>query len=127
MKRSKEERRKRLLAKAEKLIDEYLAWEESHPLPDLTEIEEMALGLRRTFGQELAQLAVEEQESCIPAPGPSCPKCGKEMRYKGTKAVEVESRTGALQVERGYYHCPACKESLFPPRSAAQAEGQTLE
>lgn len=116
MKRSKEERRKCLLAKAEKLIDEYLAWEESHPKPDLTEIEEIALGLRKRFGQELAQLAVDEQASRLPAPGPNCPKCGKEMRYKGDKRLDVESRTGGLQVERGYYHCPVCKESLFPPR-----------
>jgi hypothetical protein len=127
MKRSKEERRKRLLAKAEKLIEEYLAWEESHLRPDLTEIEEMALGLRKSFGQELAQLAVDEQESRVPAPGPSCPKCKQEMRYKGDKAVAVESRAGALQVERGYYYCPACKESVFPPRSPTQAEGQALE
>lgn len=123
MKRSKEERRKRLLAKAEKLIDEYLAWEESHLSPDLMEIEEMALGLRKRFGQELAQLAVEEQASCAPVPGPRCPKCGQEMRYKGHKALDVESRAGALQVERGYYHCPECKESLFPPGPTTQAEG----
>jgi hypothetical protein len=122
MNRNKEEKRKQLLAIAEKLIDNYLAWEERHSQPDLTEIEEMALGLRKRFGQELAQLAVDEQESRVPAPGPSCPKCGQEMRYKGDKAVAVESRAGALQVERGYYHCPVCKESVFPPRSTAQAE-----
>ena len=127
MKRSKEERRKRLLAKAENLIDEYLAWEESHPQPDLTEIEAMALKLRKAFGQELAQLAVDEQDSRAPVPGPNCPTCGKEMRYKGDKAVEVESRAGGLQVERGYYYCPKCKEGLFPPGSATQAEGQALE
>lgn len=122
MKRSKEEKRARLQAKAEKLIDEYLAWEEGHPKPDLTEIEDMALELRKALGQEIAQLAVDEQESRVPAPGPKCPKCGQEMRYKGDKAVAVESRAGALQVERGYYYCPECKESLFPPGSTAQAE-----
>ncbi len=122
MKQSKEERRKRLLAKAERLIDEYLAWEGNHLQPDLSEIEEMALGLRKTFGQELAQLAVDEQESRVPAPGPRCPKCGKEMRYKGDKGVAVESRAGALKVERGYYTCPECKESVFPPGPPAQAE-----
>ena len=30
MKRGKEEKRARLLARAEKVMDEYLAWEESH-------------------------------------------------------------------------------------------------
>lgn len=115
MKRSKEEKRARLLAKMEKLVDEYLVWEESHPRPDLTQIEDIALELRKELGREIAQLAVEEQEKRLPVPGPSCPQCGKEMRYKGEKAVDVESRAGALEIERGYYYCPECKESLFPP------------
>jgi hypothetical protein len=38
MKRSKEEKRERLLARAEQVVDEYLAWEETHPRPDLTQI-----------------------------------------------------------------------------------------
>jgi hypothetical protein len=115
MKRSKEEKRARLLAKAEKLIDEYLAWEGSHPKPDLTEIEDIALELRKALGREIAQMAIAEQEERLPVPGPSCPKCGKEMRYKGDKEMDVESRAGALQIERGYYYCPECKESFFPP------------
>jgi hypothetical protein len=39
MQQSREEKRARLMAKDEQLIDEYLAWEESHPRPDLTQIE----------------------------------------------------------------------------------------
>lgn len=115
MKRSKEEKRARLLAKAEKLIDEYLAWEAGHPKPDLTEIEDIALELRKALGREIAQMAIEEQGERLPVPGPSCPKCGKEMRYKGEKSTQVESRAGALQVGQGYYYCPECKESFFPP------------
>jgi hypothetical protein len=122
MKRNQEAKRAQLQAKAEQIIDEYLTWEESHAQPDLYEIEEMALKLRKALGQELAQLAVDEQDSRVLAPGPNCPKCGKEMRYKGNKAVAVESRAGALKVERGYYYCPECKESVFPPGSTAQAE-----
>lgn len=115
MKKSIAEKRARLKAKADKIIDEYLAWEASHAQPDLTEIEDIALKLRRELGQELAQMAVEEQSERTPVPGPSCPKCGKEMRYKGEKALDVESRAGALEIERGYYYCAECKESFFPP------------
>jgi len=115
MKQSEEQKRVRLLAKAEELIDEYLAWEKNHPKPDLTEIEDIALELRKALGREIAQMAVDEQEDRAPVPGPDCPRCGKEMRYKGEKAVDVESRAGALKVERGYYYCPVCKESIFPP------------
>lgn len=115
MKRSKEEKRGRLLARAGKVVDEYLEWEESHPRPDLTEIEDIALKLRKALGEEIAQMAIEEQEERLPMPGPRCEKCGKEMRYKGDKGIGAESRVGALKIERGYYICPECRESIFPP------------
>lgn len=122
MKESKEEKRTRLLEKAAEAIDEYLEWEEQNPEPDLTQIEDIALRLRKEFGQAIAQLAIENQASRTPAPGPRCSQCGEEMRYKGKKRTRVESRTGDLEVERGYYYCPKCKQRIFPPGSAAKAE-----
>lgn len=113
--KSKEEKRARMLAKAAEAIDKYLEWEEKNPEPDLTQIEEIALKLRKEFGQEVAQLAIENQASRTPVPGPVCPKCGQEMRYKGKKKSRVESRAGHLAVERGYYYCLECEESIFPP------------
>lgn len=116
MKQSREEKKVRLQAKAEQVIEELLEWEESNPKPNLTEIEEIILKLRKELGKEMAQMVLEEQEARAPAPGPRCPKCGEEMRYKGQKENHVESRVGALELERGYYRCPVCKESVFPPR-----------
>jgi hypothetical protein len=115
MERSQHEKRARLMAKAEKLIDEYLAWEENHPRPDLTQIEDIALKLRKELGKEIAQIALEDQGERRPVPGPKCPECGKEMHYKGEKGDQVESRVGGLALERGYYYCSACKKGLFPP------------
>jgi DNA-directed RNA polymerase subunit RPC12/RpoP len=115
MKESKEEKRARLMAKAASIVDAYMEWEEKNPRPDLMQIEDIALRLRKEFGQEIAQLAIENQENRTPAPGPRCAKCGKEMRYKGKQRTEVGSRTGSLKVERGYYYCPECKERIFPP------------
>lgn len=123
MKQSREEKRAKLIAKTEELIDEYLAWEEQHPQPDLNEIEAIALRIRKVIGQEIMQMAVEGQDARQPVPGPSCPKCGYEMRYKGDKTIDLESRAGRLKIERGYYHCPECKESIFPPGSATEAAG----
>jgi uncharacterized protein with PIN domain len=115
MKKSTEEKRARLRAKADKIIDEYLAWEAEHPQPDLKQIEDIALKLRKELGQELVQMAVEGQSQQTIVPGPRCPKCEKEMHYKGKKLTQVESRTGAIEVVRGYYYCPNCQESIFPP------------
>jgi hypothetical protein len=36
------------------------------------------------------------------------------MRYKREKEVDVESRVGGLKIERGYYTCAHCSESIFP-------------
>jgi hypothetical protein len=118
MSASKEEKRARLRAKAEEVIERYLTWEESHPRPDLMQIEDLVLQLRKEFGRELTQLALEEQAAKRPVPGPMCAQCGQEMRYKGEKAMQVESRTGALRITRGYYHCPHCKTGFSPPGSA---------
>ena len=120
---SKAEKRARLLAKAAQAIDEYLEWEEKHPKPDLTQIEDIALKLRKKFGQEMAQVALDNQAAAVTAPGPKCSRCGQEMRYKGQKRSQVESRAGHLEVARGYYYCPSCQESLFPPGSTTATEG----
>jgi uncharacterized protein with PIN domain len=123
MKLSREEKRVCLEAKAGEVIDEYLEWEEKHPKPNLTEMEDIILKLRKELGKEMAQMLLEEQEERMPAPGPKCSKCGVEMRYKGQKGNRVESRVGQLELERGHYYCPKCKESVFPPGPAIGAEG----
>jgi hypothetical protein len=103
------------MERAERLIDEALDWEEQTDAPNLTQIEGIVLRLRRELGQELAQALIEAQEAKQPVPGPACASCGREMRYKGQKEVAPLSWVGKLKIERGYYHCPKCKESVFPP------------
>jgi NADH pyrophosphatase NudC (nudix superfamily) len=115
MKLSREEKRARLEAKAGKVIAEALEWEEQHPEASLTELEDIILRLRKELGKEMAQMMLEEREARAIVPGPKCSKCGEEMRYKGQKGTRVESRVGELELERGHYYCPKCKESIFPP------------
>jgi hypothetical protein len=115
MMESKEKKRVRLMVKAASVVEAYLEWEEKNPRPDLMQIEDIALKLRKEFGQEITQIAVEEQQTRTPAPGPECVKCEKEMHYKGEKRRQVESRTGNLQLMRGYYYCAECREGIFPP------------
>jgi hypothetical protein len=115
MKRNREEKKVALTKKAEKLIEQLLAWEEEHPQPSLTQIEDEILYLRKEMGKEMAQVMLEEQEAKALAPGPNCPQCGEEMRYKGQKGNRIESRVGELEIERGYYHCAECNQGLFPP------------
>jgi hypothetical protein len=115
MKEMRQSRKVRLMKKAERLIEEALDWEEKTDKPNLTQIEDIVLRLRQELGQEMAQSLLEAQEAKQPVPGPTCPKCGQEMRYKGQKEINPQSLVGQLEIERGYYHCPKCKESVFPP------------
>jgi hypothetical protein len=124
---SKAEKRAQLLAKAEAAIEVYLEWEETHPAPNLMEIEEIALKVRKEFGQAIAQIALDTQPAQTPVPGPPCAQCGQEMRYKGQKTTQVESRTGPLKVERGYYYCPQCQAGFFPPGSPVAVISAALE
>lgn len=107
--------RAKLLAEAERSIDELLDWTDQTPRPNLTQIETAVLKLRKHLGEQVAQAVLETQEACHPVPGPMCPTCQREMHYKDRKAQTVESRVGQLQVVRGYYYCETCHQSLFPP------------
>ncbi len=115
MKRTREERRAALEAKAKELVDELMRWSEETDRPNLTQIEDEILKLRQAMSESMLETMIEDQDSQQPVPGPNCPECGKEMQYKGRKGRQVTSRVGESQLERGHYYCSHCKESLFPP------------
>jgi hypothetical protein len=118
MKLTRAQKRAKLQAAAEKLIEQLLDWDELNTRPNLTAIEDEVLKLRRQFGEEMVDTVVAGQENRQPAETPLCPTCGKPMRYKGRKAREVESRLGGIELERGYYYCSNCESGSFPPRPA---------
>ncbi|MBM3300841.1 MAG: hypothetical protein FJY85_12915 [Deltaproteobacteria bacterium] len=124
---SGQERKEALLREVEEVVDELFAWEEGHPRPTLSEIEQVVLQLRQKLGQRMVEIVLEAQERNRPVPGPLCPQCGQEMRYKGQKEKTIESLVGSLDVERGYYSCVGCGERVFPPRSATRAAGSAVE
>ena len=103
------------LAEAKELFDELMDWEGEHERPNLTEIEDIILELRKRFGEELAEKVLQRQAQRQPAARVLCPKCGDEMRPKGLKGTQVESRVGALKIEREHYDCPRCQAGIFPP------------
>ncbi len=127
MKRTRAERRAALEAKAKELIDELMQWSEETERPDLRQIEEEILKLRQALSESMLETVIEDQENQRPVPGPRCPKCGKEMHYKGDKGRQVTSRVGEAKLERGYYYCSPCQESLFPPGSTTEGAGEALE
>lgn len=103
-------------AETAELLINATEWQVAHPQATLEEIEVEILQLRQEFGKRLGQVLLKHREATSPVPGPQCPTCGQEMRYKGEKARGVPSTIGDLHLERGYYHCPDCKAGVFPPR-----------
>jgi len=112
----RERRKARLMEQAESLVDELLDWTDETAEPNLTQIEDKILALRKQFSEEMAREAIEAQGAKQPAIGPSCPQCGKEMRYKGQKRVTPQTWVGEVAFERGHYYCAECKVGFFPPR-----------
>jgi hypothetical protein len=116
MKRKRTEVKAELLRKAERLIDELLDWNDQTHAPDLTQIEDIVLKLRKQLGEQMALAVIEAQDSTRPSTGAPCPSCQRQMHYKAVKANTVDSRVGTLPLERGYYYCQTCRTGLFPPR-----------
>lgn len=127
MRESRGAMKAKLQAEAEAIIDELLEWSEEVEKPTLEQIEGVLLKLRKRLSERAAEVMVENQEMVQPAEAPGCPRCGREMRYKGQKEITVESRLGTLHLSRGYYYCPFCKEGFFPLGRANGVEREELE
>jgi len=116
MKKSQARLKAEYMAEAEELFDELMAWDESTPEPDTSQIEEEVLALRERIGKRMAEAVLARQEMGRPSEKILCPECEKEMEDKGQKESDVETQVGNLKIERSYYYCPRCQRGLFPLR-----------
>ena len=103
-----------VMAKVEAAIDQGLKAGGQAGKLTIDDIEDIVIQVRDELSEELTSLWV--QPGSEPAvPGPLCSACGKEMHYKGQKRRYIRTRTGEVQLERAYYHCPSCGQGFFPP------------
>jgi Zn-finger nucleic acid-binding protein len=116
MKKNREKLRAEFLAEAEELFDELMEWDDENEAPDLTQIEDIVLKLRKRFGERIVEKVILRQEQRQPAERVYCPQCGEEMGPKGLKGNQVEN-----------YYCPQCKQGIFPPGSAVDDLGEAVE
>ena len=111
MKRTREQIKAELMAKAEEEIDRLLSWEEKTDKPTLTQFKDQVLATRRVLSEAL----LTGQENCQPAERVVCPKCGQAVENKGAHTKQVETRAGSLRLKRQYEYCPHCQAGFFPP------------
>ncbi|MBL6983580.1 MAG: hypothetical protein ISR58_20555 [Anaerolineales bacterium] len=114
MKKSQARLKAEYMAEAEELFDELMAWDESTAEPDMAQIEEIVLRLRKRIGKRMAETVLAQQESGQPVERIRCPECEKEMENKGQKESDFETRVGNLKIERSHYYCPRCRRGFFP-------------
>lgn len=108
-----------MMKEAGEVVEELLDWHEESSSPNLVEMEEAVLRLRKRMSVRMMELLVEEQETVRLPESPLCEECGKRMTYKGEKSRGVGSWVGELRIERSHYYCPRCKAGVFPPGSTA--------
>jgi hypothetical protein len=113
MKRSRDAIKANLVADYAKLLDKALAAAEE--VTTLSEIEDLALGLRGEVGEQVTS-ALLDSKSGQALPDPVCEKCGQALRYKGQKTRYLQTLSGEVQLARAYYYCATCRAGLFPPR-----------
>jgi len=56
-----------------------------------------------------------------------CRRCGKAMEFKGYLPKSVQGLDIEAEISRAYFHCPTCKEGVFPPGPEAEAEEGELQ
>jgi uncharacterized protein with PIN domain len=127
MPRTRAEIKAELEAEAARLIDALLDWTDQTEAPNLTQIEDQVLGLRQQFAEKLAEAAVDRQATTAPLMV-TCPQCERPMHQKKKRQRRrVESRLGAVALNRAYYYCDHCHVGLFPPGPAAAGGGGAVE
>ena len=116
MKLNRAELKAKLMAEIETKVDELLDWNDRHPKPTLTQIEDAVLTMRKQVGEAAANAVVTQQDGVSTSERPDCLTCGQPMQNKGYRENQVESRAGSLNTKRIYYYCPACQHGTFTPR-----------
>lgn len=106
-----------VLAQAKAFSD----WKQQDGVHTFEEIEAKALEIAQGVAQALLTYGVADEQQVErqkrPEVEPSCPDCGRPMRYGGRPGKKIDSKAGEIGFKRDYYHCPACGAGLFPPGS----------
>lgn len=112
---NKDELKARLLAEAEKAIDEMLAEKPDPGTLSLADIEHLALKSGAQFEAGILSELGQEESEIESSHDQICERCGSRMQRRGRSGRAVKTEVGTAHFERTYDVCPGCGASLFPP------------
>ena len=115
---SPEELKARLMAEAEKAIDELIATKPVGMQITLADIERLVLKSGQQFQAGLLE-ELGQMNSAIQDASQICPRCGSRLQRRGRRTRHLWTKAGEMSLERMYVVCPDCGEAFFP-------SGQTM-
>ena len=112
---TEEELRARLLAEADKAINDLLAEKPADKAMTLSDIERLVLRLGQQVQANALKELAQASQVAHPTEAPVCERCGGRMQRRGVRPRQVVTEVGEMRLERAYYVCPGCGACLFPP------------
>ena len=112
---TRDELKARLLAEAEKAIDELLAEQPAAGTTSLDEIERLALKGGAPFEARVLKEFGQEEVEVEATVEPICEGWGSRMQRRGLHRRHVMTEAGSTRLDRAYDVCPDGGASLFPP------------
>jgi len=116
-----------VLAQAKAFSD----WKQQDGDHTFEEIEAKALEIGQGVAHALLSYGIADEQQVErqkrPEVEPSCPDCGRPMRYGGRPGKKIDSKAGEIAFKRDYYHCPGCGAGFFPPGQTSGSGGGELE
>lgn len=108
-----EEIKARMLAKAEKAIEQGLAERPAAKEMSLRDIEglavrvggEVSAGVQEVLSEEVSQAHSKQEQPC--------PQCGARMQRRGEHIRRITTEAGTSDLERTYYECAGCGHHFF--------------
>ena len=123
----KEATREAMHAELDVMMGELQAWRDAHPEASFDEIANQVTPRRQALmGKLLAALARQHGDG-VEVAGIACEVCGQALVHKGQPMREVGHLEGKSELQRAYYYCPHCSSGVFPPGSAAEVGGSSLD
>ncbi|OQB24187.1 MAG: hypothetical protein BWY10_02635 [Chloroflexi bacterium ADurb.Bin180] len=107
---------------AQELWTRFNAWHDEHPDATFDDMDDFLGDEGRDLMGKALELRLRQGDLGTKAEGQVCPRCGREMTFKGYPEKTVHGLKVDSDIPRAYYHCPACEAGLFPPGQASETK-----